>query len=50
VKREGVGKAAGFKSHAADGKKPFARAKPAAPKTDAKDTSKRFVPPKAPKR
>ncbi len=50
VKREGAGKAAGFKSHAADGKKPFARAKPAAPKTDAKDTSKRFVPPKAPKR
>ncbi|WP_431297610.1 DEAD/DEAH box helicase [Tabrizicola sp. BL-A-41-H6] len=50
VKREGAGKAAGFKSHAADGKKPFARAKPAAPKTDAKDTSKRFVPPKGPKR
>jgi ATP-dependent RNA helicase DeaD len=37
---------AGFKSHAAEGKKPFAKAKPAAPKTDARDTSKRFVPPK----
>jgi len=41
-----AGKAGGFKSHAAEGKKPFARAKPAAPKLDAKDTSKRFVPPK----
>lgn len=52
VKREGgAPKAAGFKSHAADGKKPFARtAKPAAPKTDARDTSKRFVPPTKPKR
>ena len=50
VKREGAGKAGGFKSHAAEGKKPFARVKPAAPKGDAKDTSKRFVPPKGPKR
>jgi len=42
-------RAAGFKSHAAEGKsfaKPAARAKPAAPRLDAKDTSKRFVPPK----
>ena len=39
-------RAAGFKSHAAEGK---TFAKPAAPKGDAKDTSKRFVPPK-PKR
>ncbi|TXI06178.1 MAG: DEAD/DEAH box helicase, partial [Pseudorhodobacter sp.] len=41
-----TGSAAGFKSHAAEGKKPFAKTKPAAPKTDARDTSKRFVPPK----
>jgi ATP-dependent RNA helicase DeaD len=48
VKKAGAGpaKAAGFKSHAADGKKPFARTKPVAPKTDARDTTKRFVPPK----
>ncbi len=42
------GKATGFKSHGAEGKsfgKP-AFAKPAGPKVDAKDTSKRFVPPK----
>ncbi|MFC3182755.1 DEAD/DEAH box helicase [Cypionkella sinensis] len=42
------GKAFGSKSHGAEGKsfgKP-AFAKAAAPKTDAKDTSKRFVPPK----
>ena len=42
------GKAAGFKSHGTEGKsfgKP-AFAKPAGPKADAKDTSKRFVPPK----
>ncbi|MFN3280440.1 MAG: DEAD/DEAH box helicase [Tabrizicola sp.] len=51
VKREGPGKAAGFKSHAAGGKKPFDRAeRPARPKPDARDTSKRFVPPKGPKR
>ena len=50
VKREGAGKAGGFKSHAAEGKKPFARVKPAAPKGDAKDTTKRFVPPKGPKK
>ena len=51
VKREGAPKAAGFKSHGAEGKKPYAprAAKPAAPKTDARDTTKRFVPPK-PKR
>jgi ATP-dependent RNA helicase DeaD len=39
-------RAAGYKSHAAEGK---TFAKPAAPRGDAKDTSKRFVPPK-PKR
>jgi ATP-dependent RNA helicase DeaD len=51
VKREGAaGKAAGFKSHASAAKKPFAKAKPPAPKTDARDTSKRFVPPKGQKR
>jgi ATP-dependent RNA helicase DeaD len=54
VKREGAGKAAGFKSHATGGKKPFDKAvakdRPAKPKTDARDTSKRFVPPKGPKR
>ncbi|EEW26633.1 DEAD/DEAH box helicase [Rhodobacter ferrooxidans] len=47
------GRAAGFKSHAAEGKsfgKPgFAKAKPAAAKVDAKDTSKRFTPPRKPK-
>lgn len=41
-------RSSGFKSHAAEGKT-FARAKPAAPRADAKDTSKRFVPPKRPK-
>ena len=49
---EGAGRATGFKSHGAEGKtfsKAPPRAKPAAPKTDAKDTSKRFVPPKRPK-
>ena len=40
------GSVAGFKSHGTEGKKPFAKAKPAAPKSDARDTSKRFVPPK----
>ena len=39
------GRATGFKSHGAEGKS-FAKPKPAAPKVDAKDTSKRFVPPK----
>ncbi|NUB46340.1 DEAD/DEAH box helicase [Fertoebacter nigrum] len=47
------GKAAGFKSHASEGKtfgKPaFGKAKPAAAPKDAKDTSKRFVPPRKPK-
>ncbi|MFO1203771.1 MAG: DEAD/DEAH box helicase [Tabrizicola sp.] len=51
VKREGAGKPAG-KSFGA--KKPFDRAggsdRPAKPRPDAKDTSKRFVPPKGPKR
>ena len=42
---EKPGKSAGFKSHGAEGKS-FAKARPAAPKVDAKDTSKRFVPPK----
>ena len=41
------GRAAGFKSHGAEGKS-FGKPKPAA-KADAKDTSKRFVPPKKPK-
>jgi ATP-dependent RNA helicase DeaD len=54
VKRDGPAKSAGFKSFAAGGKKPFdkagATARPAKPKADAKDTSKRFVPPKGPKR
>ena len=48
VKREG-GKATGFKSHKpAEGKKPFVKRDAPAPKprTDARDTSKRFVPPK----
>ncbi len=39
------GKAAGFKSHGAEVKS-FGKPKPAAPRADAKDTSKRFVPPK----
>ena len=47
VKRDGAGKPGGFK-------KPFERAgaadRPAKPRADAKDTSKRFVPPKGPKR
>ncbi len=56
VKRDGAkpaGRSAGFKSQSADGpKKAYARKTdaPARPRTDAKDTSKRFVPPKAPKR
>lgn len=54
AKREGkpAGKSAGFKSVRADGKKPFARKSdaPARPRADAKDTSKRFVPPKGAKR
>ena len=58
VKREGAGKPGGFKAHAG-GKRPFdggpARPKtekprPEKPRTDPKDTSKRFVPPKGPKR
>lgn len=42
-------RAAGFKSHSSEGKsfgKPGAKAKPAPAPRDAKDTSKRFVPPK----
>lgn len=42
------GRAAGFKSHGAEGKT-FGKPKPAAPRVDAKDTSKRFVPPKGPR-
>ena len=53
AKRDGKpgGKPAGFKA-AGDGKKPFARKSdaPARPRADAKDTSKRFVPPKGAKR
>ncbi|MDO9639135.1 MAG: DEAD/DEAH box helicase [Pseudotabrizicola sp.] len=53
AKRDGkpAGKTAGFKP-AGDGKKPFARKSdaPARPRADAKDTSKRFVPPKGAKR
>jgi ATP-dependent RNA helicase DeaD len=52
VKREGAGKPGGAKSFGT--KKPFDRAaasdRPAKPRPDAKDTSKRFVPPKGPKR
>lgn len=51
VKRDGAGKPGG-KSFGT--KKPFERAgasdRPAKPRPDAKDTSKRFVPPKGPKR
>jgi ATP-dependent RNA helicase DeaD len=50
VKRDGGGKPSGFKSAAPGGKKPFDRARPEKPKADPKDTSKRFVPPKGPKR
>lgn len=50
VKREGAGKPGGFKSAAPGAKKPFDRARPEKPRPDAKDTSKRFVPPKGPKR
>ncbi|MDM7931673.1 DEAD/DEAH box helicase [Tabrizicola sp.] len=58
VKRDGPAKPGGFKSHAAGDKKPFAKKpfdkpgsdRPAKPKVDAKDTSKRFVPPKGGKR
>ncbi len=65
VKRDGAGKAGGFKSPAAAGKKPFEKKpydrKPSdsprverprieKPKADARDPTKRFVPPKAPKR
>jgi ATP-dependent RNA helicase DeaD len=50
VKREGAGKPGGFKSAAPGGKKPFDKPRAERPKADAKDTSKRFVPPKGPKR
>ncbi|WP_135447846.1 DEAD/DEAH box helicase [Tabrizicola caldifontis] len=59
LKREGGAKAGGFKSHAAGGKKPFGKAefdkpaakdRPAKPKADPRDTSRRFVPPKGAKR
>jgi ATP-dependent RNA helicase DeaD len=55
AKREDPAKPGGFKAGAAGGKKPYDR-KPSdgpraeKPKADARDTSKRFVPPKAPKR
>ena len=45
-------RATAYKSHASEGKtfgKPAPRAKPAAPKADANDTSKRFIPPKKPR-
>ena len=52
AKREGAGKSGGGKTFGA--KKPFDRAgatdRPAKPRADARDTSKRFVPPKGPKR
>jgi ATP-dependent RNA helicase DeaD len=50
VKRDGPAKPGGFKSHAAGGKKPFDKPRTEKPKADARDTSKRFVPPKGPKR
>ena len=49
VKRDGPAKSGGFKSHSSEGKKPYAKDKPAAPRGDARDTSKRFVPPKRPR-
>ncbi|WP_103257509.1 DEAD/DEAH box helicase [Tabrizicola aquatica] len=49
VKREGA-KPGGFKSAAPGGKKPFDKPRAEKPRTDARDTSKRFVPPKGPKR
>jgi ATP-dependent RNA helicase DeaD len=50
VKRDGKAKAGGFKSHAAGGKAPFDKPRAEKPKPDPRDTSKRFVPPKGPKR
>jgi ATP-dependent RNA helicase DeaD len=47
VKREGTG--SGKPAGAKFGKPAFGKPKPAAARTDAKDTSKRFVPPKKPK-
>jgi ATP-dependent RNA helicase DeaD len=47
--KDAPARAAGFKSHASEGKtfgKPTFKGKPEKPKTDARDTSKRFVPPK----
>lgn len=49
VKRDSASKSSGYKSHSAGDKKTYSKAKPAAPKTDARDTSKRFVPPKKPR-
>ena len=49
VKRDGPAKPGGFKAGAA-GKKPFDKPRTEKPKADARDTSKRFVPPKGPKR
>ncbi len=48
--KDGPAKSGGFKSNASEGKKPFGKPKPAAPRLDAKDTSQRFVPPKSAKR
>jgi ATP-dependent RNA helicase DeaD len=54
VKRDGPGKPGGFKGRASGGKKPFDKGgagdRPARPKADPRDTSKRFVPPKGPRR
>jgi ATP-dependent RNA helicase DeaD len=58
AKREAPAKAGGFKSRTGAGKRPFDKASapdrpakpPAKPKADPRDTSKRFVPPKGPKR
>ncbi|MCB6177860.1 DEAD/DEAH box helicase [Rhodobacter sp. Har01] len=44
-----AGKSWGTKSNASAEKRPFATKKPTAPKTDPKDTSKRFTPPKKPR-
>jgi ATP-dependent RNA helicase DeaD len=50
AKREGPAKSGGFKSPAGAGKKPFDKPRAEKPKADPRDTSKRFVPPKGPKR
>lgn len=50
AKRVGAGKSGGFKSAAGGGKPPFDKPRSEKPRPDARDTSKRFVPPKGPKR